>query len=279
MGAFCAADVGGSSVFGIMLNTMDSLKTELEHLGLSDKEARVYLAALELGPSPVQDISHKAKVNRATTYVMIESLSSRGLMSTFQKGKKRFYAAEAPDRLLTIIEREQKALSVKQEDLVKAMPMLEALYNAEGAKPQVRYLEGTEGIQTVRSLFEKLKGDFVEIVPLDEVHKTGELMGEARDRHHAALRAGKVDYRVLAITSNPDPLCLPDMGEGQWKILPPEKFPLHGSVVVRADHVFLFSYKSGILSVVLRSPEIAKVVRALFDLGWDGAQGYPSKNC
>ena len=68
---------------------MDELKKELEHLGLSDKEARVYLAALEMGPSPVQDISHKAHVNRATTYVMIESLAARGLMSTFQKGKKR----------------------------------------------------------------------------------------------------------------------------------------------------------------------------------------------
>ena len=84
---------------------MDELKKELEHLGLSEKESRVYLAALELGPSPVQDISHKAHVNRATTYVMIEALSARGLLSTFQKGKKRFYAAESPDRLLTIVER------------------------------------------------------------------------------------------------------------------------------------------------------------------------------
>ena len=55
---------------------MDELKKELEHLGLSDKEAKVYLAALEMGPSPVQDISHKAHVNRATTYVMIESLAA-----------------------------------------------------------------------------------------------------------------------------------------------------------------------------------------------------------
>ncbi|OHE33815.1 MAG: hypothetical protein A3J94_16070 [Syntrophus sp. RIFOXYC2_FULL_54_9] len=69
-----------------MMNSMDELKKQLEHLGLSDKESKVYLAALELGPTPVQDISHKAHVNRATTYVMIESLSARGLMSTFQKG-------------------------------------------------------------------------------------------------------------------------------------------------------------------------------------------------
>ena len=77
---------------------MDQLIAELTHLGLGEKEALVYLAALELGPAPVQDISHKAKVNRATTYVMIESLSTRGLISTFVKGKKRYYSAESPDR-------------------------------------------------------------------------------------------------------------------------------------------------------------------------------------
>lgn len=258
---------------------MDELKKELEHLGMSDKESRVYLAALEMGPSPVQDISHKAHVNRATTYVMIESLSSRGLMSTFQKGKKRFYSAENPDRLMTIVEREQKVLAEKQSELMKAMPMLEALYNAEGAKPQVRYLEGVEGVKTVRALFEKLSGDFIEIVPMDDVHETGELMGGEREVHHAVLRSRGTKYRVLAITKNTDPLCLPDMGEGAWKMLPPEKFPIHGSIVVRKDYVFLFSYKSGILSVVLRSQEIADAVRALFELAWDGAKGYPSKGC
>ncbi len=259
--------------------TMIELKKELEHLGMTDKESRVYLAALEMGPSPVQDISHKAHVNRATTYVMIESLSARGLMSTFQKGKKKFYSAESPERLMTIVEREQKVLAEKQSELTKAMPMLEALYNAEGAKPQVRYLEGAEGVKTVRALFEKLSGDFIEIAPLDDVHETGELMGSEREAHHAVLRTRGTKYRVLAITKNTDPMCLPDMGEGAWKMLPPEKFPIHGSIVVRKDHVFLFSYKSGILSVVLRSQEIADAIRALFELAWDGAKGYPSKGC
>ena len=76
----------------------ENLIHELSHVGLSDKEAAVYLAAMELGPAVVQDIAKKAEVNRATTYVMIESLASRGMMSTFVKGKKRYFAAEPPER-------------------------------------------------------------------------------------------------------------------------------------------------------------------------------------
>jgi sugar-specific transcriptional regulator TrmB len=75
---------------------MNDLIKELRHFGLSDKEAAVYLASLNLGPASVQDLSHKSKVNRATTYVVIESLTTQGLMSTFVKDKKRYFALAAP---------------------------------------------------------------------------------------------------------------------------------------------------------------------------------------
>ena len=89
-----------------------------------------------------------------------------------------------------------KVLAEKQSELMKAMPLLDALYNAEGAKPQVRYLEGAEGVKTVRALFEKLSGDSIEIVPFDDVQETKELMGREREEHHAALRNRGIKYRI-----------------------------------------------------------------------------------
>ena len=73
------------------------LEKDIEKLGLSEKEAKVYLASLELGPSPVQVISQKSKVNRATTYVVIDSLMAMGLMSTYDEGKKTFFTSESPE--------------------------------------------------------------------------------------------------------------------------------------------------------------------------------------
>jgi len=51
---------------------------ELQKLGLSDKESKVYLASLELGPAPIAAIAKQASVNRPTTYVIIESLIKKG---------------------------------------------------------------------------------------------------------------------------------------------------------------------------------------------------------
>ncbi|MEY4744239.1 MAG: hypothetical protein RL272_184, partial [Candidatus Parcubacteria bacterium] len=69
----------------------EDLAKELQKIGLSENEAKVYLAGLELGPSTAQMMAAKATVSRPTTYIMIESLIKRGLMSSFQKGKKRYF--------------------------------------------------------------------------------------------------------------------------------------------------------------------------------------------
>ncbi len=255
---------------------MDELLSELKHLGLSDKEAAVYLASLELGPASVQDICHKAKVNRATTYVMIESLSGRGLMSTFVKGKKRFYAPENPDRLMSLVRMQQKELQEKENELAKTLPMLMALFNAEGAKPQIRYLEGAEGLKTARATFEKLDGEFVQIVPFDDVQNTKELL-EEHGKHAGALKQQRAPHRVLAVMDTPDASKIPEVGVGESRVVPSSEFPIHGEITVRGNHVFMFSYRSAILSVVVISKEVADAVRALFDLAWKGAESYPEK--
>ena len=66
-----------------------ALETELKKLNFSDKEARVYLALLELGEAPVQKIAEKAKVNRATTYVILESLKKKTAARTIKKQKRK----------------------------------------------------------------------------------------------------------------------------------------------------------------------------------------------
>ncbi len=256
---------------------MDELLTELKHLGLSDKEAAVYLASLELGPAAVQDISHKSKVNRATTYVMIESLTARGLMSTFVKGKKRFFVPETPERLMSIIRVQQKELEEKQNELAKTLPLLLAMYNAEGAKPQIRYLEGREGLNTARAVFEKLDGEFLQIVPIDSAMSATDLK-EGHQEHKARLAEMNTPHRVLAVADDVERQKGSNMGAGEHRYVSSKDFPMQGEVTVRANHVFLFSYRSSILSVVIVSTEIADAVRALFNLAWKGAQDAPSRH-
>ena len=50
--------------------------------GLSEKEASVYIALLELEVAVVQEIASAAGINRSSTYVVLEALQKRGLVNT-----------------------------------------------------------------------------------------------------------------------------------------------------------------------------------------------------
>ena len=193
---------------------MDEILRELVRLGFSEKEAAVYVASLEFGSATVQDISHLSKVNRATTYVTIDALTRRGLMSTFVKGKKRYYRAETPERLLSLIRVQRKELEEQESAFKNVLPMLFALFNVKGEKPQIRYLEGVEGLQTVRELFRNLEGEFVQIVPFDDVQAYPELTF-GQSEHLARVADSHASYRALLVMREPDISKIPSVPNGK----------------------------------------------------------------
>jgi len=98
--------------------TLDKeLIKEVESIGLSEKEARVYLAVLEMGQASVQDIGKKADVNRATTYVILDSLMKKGMIATFGEGKKSVFIAEAPHGLNNIIREQEEEIEKRDARL------------------------------------------------------------------------------------------------------------------------------------------------------------------
>ncbi|MCX6712822.1 MAG: helix-turn-helix domain-containing protein, partial [Candidatus Vogelbacteria bacterium] len=75
------------------------LEQYLQAIGLSDKEAKVYLANLQLGPSPIQDISRQSGLKRSTVYEIVKTLKDKGLIQTTQHDKKKLFIAEEPANL------------------------------------------------------------------------------------------------------------------------------------------------------------------------------------
>src|SRR3990167_2881613 len=128
---------------------------KLKNLGLSENEAKIYVAMLELGPSVVVEIARKSQINRPTTYVQIESLKKKGLISTQAKGKKQFFIAESPDKLELLIDNELKNIEEKKNELNNFLPELLNLFNASGQRPHVKFFEGKEGVSALLKEFLK----------------------------------------------------------------------------------------------------------------------------
>lgn len=112
----------------------------LKKLNLSEKEARVYLALLELGPATPYKIAKRARLKRPTAYVIAEELVEKGLIEEMKAEKTRQYIARSPDTYIQDVE--QRVREAK-----RVLPELNALQRKGGEKPNVLYYEGVEGLK------------------------------------------------------------------------------------------------------------------------------------
>jgi HTH-type transcriptional regulator, sugar sensing transcriptional regulator len=244
-------------------------------LGLSDKEAKVYLAALELGGDTAQNIAKKAGVNRATTYVISEKLREMGLMSSHEEGKKTVFVAESPLELENLLEQQDRELENRKKYLGETMNQLLAIYNNQGNKPTVRYFEGSDGLLALdrfgRDQYKK-NTEIMGIIPIDII-----------EERFPERRRSAVDERVgLGIKSRmiythkngeiPDYINEKELRNGVF--LPREVFPIDSSIAIHEDwgvKVYNFIAEKP-FGVLIQSPDLAKNMKYLFELAWLGAQ-------
>src|SRR6266851_2346010 len=118
-----------------------TLVSHIEELGLSNKEARVYLACLSIGPSSVQRIADESGIKRVTTYVILESLVGLGLVSQSVKGKKTYFIAEDPINLERLISRREQELKEQKQNFNQILPELKTLKTQPKDAPSVKFYD------------------------------------------------------------------------------------------------------------------------------------------
>ncbi len=162
---------------------------KLEALGLPVMQAKVYLAALELGQATIQALSLKSGVNRSTIYTFIDELKARGYLFETKQGKRKVYNAANPEH---VVETERN----RMQNLETLLPELQAINNASIKKPRVRYYEGMQGIKEVYLDMIHDKEDIVSYEDLQHL-KEG-LSKSVYDRIPAERAANKVHLSSIS---------------------------------------------------------------------------------
>jgi AcrR family transcriptional regulator len=227
---------------------------------------------LELGPASVQDIAKKAGVNRATTYVLIESLKRRGLVSSVDQGKKVMFAAESPQHLMTICEDEGRHFEEKKRQLMEGMPQLTALFNAMEEKPRVRFFEGEEGIDACReAVLELAQGlqSWSQFITIDQ-----QMLKVAAHNEHVRLRfsSGPMKLRLLYKLEE-GIVSLPKLGRNtEARPLPMGAPSFTGEFDIFETFIVVWAQKSSYMAVLIENREIAQMAKAMFELAWIAAK-------
>jgi len=128
----------------------DELTTTLRQVGLTEKEAVVYVALLSLETGTAYQIAQQCEVKKPTVYVILEDLRKKGLVLKIPHAKKALFSASDLGGYL----REQENRLKTAQSII---PKLHAL--GSGPPSSVYFFNGLNGfIQALGFKFETMRG-------------------------------------------------------------------------------------------------------------------------
>lgn len=232
----------------------NSLKNLIE-AGLEPKEAEIYLAVLHLGKATIADIARKSQVKRMTVYQYIDRLVHKNLLYKTAQGKRVFYVAENPEKILKILENRKKHFE-------KMLPDLKSIFAQSSHKPQVRFYEGIEGLRAIYDEMTKTsqivygafsQDKYEQIFNQKDIEKFYENLKESGGMIKDLVEntpVGRRNVKELGIRE----------GLRKAKLLP-EGFTLAVDLLVAGNKVAMISLVN-LIGIVIENPEIADLQRS-----------------
>jgi len=233
------------------------LEKNLEQLGLSEKEAKVYLALLQLGSGSVYAVAKKAETKRPTTYLILEEIRKKRLATLLDHKENIIYSAESPEKLLEEQEKKQKLIKEK-------IPELMAIYNTKKEKPKVKFYQGAkEIIELYNNIFKEkmvyMYGSIAAISPAvkEMVKINWHTLGknnvlELLENDEESIKYAK-DYSTET---------------HKIKIIPKEfRFPTDN--MIYGNKLALFSYKDEPSGVVIEDSDVVTTYKSMFEIIWN----------
>ena len=235
-----------------------NIENTLESYGLNEKEARIYLTCLGLRSSTVYKISKQAGLPRSTCYEILESLAQKGLVSSFQKNKVKYFTAEDPHTLVRVSEQ-------KLEELNNALPQLLALYGTSGRKPTVRFYEGKIAVNSVLEEFVSEAKELLSISSTDEIVAFGEdFMKYVKKRV-----AKRIPAKVIMNDSD-TARKLQASGSSQLREVRILAGPYehHTLTFIWNNKVATFTMQKNISVLVVESEDVSQLYKSMFNFMW-----------
>lgn len=231
------------------------LQKLLQNLGLEEKEAKVYLALLQLDEATATIISEKTNLDRTLIYQLANKLIEKGLVSYIIKNNVRYFSAANPKKLL-------QDLKEKEEEVRKAMPELINLTKIKEEETKVEIYRGKEGLKTILKdilrtgenyLVFGEEGKFQEILPIFS-HQFLKQIVRGKIHEHVLVRE---DFKGKVLKTK----------NSKFKYLSNDYlFPV--MTVVYSDKVVNFIWKIPYYAILTKNKDVADSFRSQFNVLW-----------
>lgn len=167
-------------------------KVALLEVGMTEKEAEVYLALIKLGSTTAGNIIEHTGLHRAVVYDLLNRLIEKGLVGHVIKGRKKYFETTNPQRLLDIVKEKESKVKSILPSLLELSQFKEHL--------DVKIYKGKEGVKAV---FEDiLRSRPKEWLSLGSSGETYELLPAFLEEFHEERVEKKILGRGLILSTN-----------------------------------------------------------------------------
>jgi len=119
----------------------------IQRAGLTEPQAKTYLALLRNGTLTPTKISEITGETRTNTYALIEKLTELGLVQRTEEGKTARYIAAPPSSLELLAEKRRRAAINDEQNIKNNISVLTDIYYAHSSIPGARTYVGEEGFK------------------------------------------------------------------------------------------------------------------------------------
>ena len=162
----------------------------LQNLGLTGREAEVYLILLDTGSTTTGQIIKKSGLHKATVYSILQRLVDQGLVSYIVKERARYFEATDPENLLDF-------LKEKEESLKEILPELKKKKEQAKQKQEAYILEGLKGLKSARDKSLKTLSKGEEILVLGASHASNNALESYWENYHNRRVKDGIKARML----------------------------------------------------------------------------------
>lgn len=243
-----------------------TLERQLEQIGFNEKEAKVYLASLQLGQDTAYHIAQKCGLKRATVYFTLNLLVERSLVSIWKTKKATLFRAASPKKLFTQIKR-------KEETLNEIFPLLQSIYNFDEDRPNIQIFEGQEGVRQIYSEIVDYLAKGKEIQCWGDISHVFDYLEDITEKLFRETETRKYKIREILNES--------EKNKEYVKSIQKNKNPNHKIRFLKEDQVFsgndnivfgnklaIFSTQNKLFATIIESQDIARSYRIIFELAW-----------
>lgn len=234
------------------------LESVLQALGLNEKQAKVYLACLQMGKGSVPAISVKAGTKRPTTYLLLEELRMKGLVNLLPRAQKVLYTANSPQQLLE----EQR----EKEHLIKVnMPELMAMFNTKKEKPKVTYYQGEDSVIKLYDEIFKEK----EISFYGSIASISPAVYKQVEKYLPRIEKDKLNVREILEADEKSMQFASDHASENHQIkIVSQQFKLPTDNMIFGNKVAIITYKDEPMAVVIESSDVVETYKSMFEMVW-----------